>query len=477
MKILFVSSEAEPFAKSGGLGDVAGSLPLELSKEKDNEVCLIMPFYKSIKENTALNIEYVCNFYVPLSWRNCYVGIFKKKVGKLCYYFIDNDYYFSSNGYGYENDGERFAFFSKGVLEALMHISFEPNVIHCNDWQCGFIPLFLKAHYGGLKMYSDIKTVFTIHNIEYQGKAEKSFITDVLGVSADFEEAIMHDGMVNAMKTGIELSDKVTTVSKTYSYEIRYEYFSHGLDSVLNKNAHKIQGVINGIDIKKYNPKTDKSIASFFDYKNTEGKRACKAWLQKEKGLFENSDIPMVSIISRLVPHKGMELIERVADELCSLDIQLVILGTGYREYEDLFKTLEYRYRGKVSSNILFSGELASQIYAASDFLLMPSKCEPCGLSQMIAMHYGTIPIVRETGGLVDSVQPINVQDLSGDGFTFKSYNAHDMLGAVKRGIEFYHSGTENLKKVRTNIMKKDFSWKKSAQEYISIYKEIKGVF
>ncbi len=471
MRIMFAASEAEPFVKTGGLGDVAGALPLELSKENDNEVCVIMPFYKSIKENTALNIEYVCNFYVPLAWRNCYAGIFKKKVGKLCYYFIDNDYYFSSNGYGYENDGERFAFFCKAVLEALMHIDFKPQVIHCNDWQCGFIPLFLKTHYTQIEMYRGIKVVFTIHNIEYQGKAEKSFISDVLGVSDYWEDVITNDNMVNAMKTGIELSDKVTTVSKTYSYEIRYEYFSWGLDSVLNKNAHKIQGVINGIDVKKYNPKTDKNIASFFDSKNIEGKRACKAWLQREKGLLEKSDIPMISIISRLVPHKGMELIERVADELCSLDIQLVILGTGYREYEDLFRTLEHRYRGKVSSNILFSQELSSQIYAASDFLLMPSKCEPCGLSQMIAMRYGVIPIVRETGGLFDTVSPLNIQTLEGDGFTFKSYNAHDMLGAVKRGIDFYNSGEENLKKVRSNIMKKDFSWKTSAKEYMQIYK------
>ncbi len=480
MKILFATSEAAPYAKSGGLGDVSGALPKELSKISGNEVCVILPYYSSVKYNTDIKTEYVGSIYVPLSWRNVYAGIFKtviknKGIGKnkrndLVYYFIDNEYYFNrSSLYGECDDGERFAFFSKVVLECLPLINFVPDVIHANDWQTGFIPLFLKAHYANIEMYKNIRTIYTIHNIEYQGKADPDFLSEVLGVDESFRNICTFDGLINAMKTGIVLCDKLTTVSETYSHEIRYAYFAYGLESVIKQNEYKLFGVVNGIDTNLYNPQKDAKIS--FPYKPTDlsGKARCKEELQKKLGLELNPDIPIVAIVSRLVKHKGLELVEGVINELANADIQLVILGTGDRKYEDIFKFLGYSYPNKISANITFNPALASEVYSGADFLLMPSKSEPCGLSQLIAMRYGTIPIVRETGGLVDTVPPLNPQTLEGMGITFKAFNAHDMLDAVMRGADFYKN-KKALDKFRAKIMRFDSGWREPAKRYMEIY-------
>lgn len=483
MKILFAASEAAPFAKSGGLADVAGALPSALSKIKDNEVCVILPYYKSIKFNPEINAQYVGNLYVPLAWRSVYAGVFKavvKNTGRgknkradLVYYFIDNEYYFNRDGlYGYADDGERFAFFSKAVLECLQLIGFVPNVIHLNDWQTGFLPLFLKAHYSQLDMYKNIRTVFTIHNIEYQGKADPNFLSEVLGVDENWRNVCTFDGLINAMKTAIVLSDKITTVSQTYSHEIKYAYFANGLEDILRENEYKLCGVVNGIDTELYNAEKDPKIK--FNYKPTdlEGKAKDKEYLQKKLGLAVNPDIPIVAMVSRLVKHKGLELVDYISQEFTNVNMQFVVLGTGDKKYEDMFHFLAYCHPEKVSANITFSTDLASEIYAGADFLLMPSKSEPCGLSQLIAMRYGTIPIVRETGGLVDTVPPINTETLDGRGFTFKVFNAHDMLGAIERAVAFYGDKTK-LGAFRTRIMKYDSSWKIPADTYMGIYNEL----
>ena len=478
MKILFATSEAAPYAKSGGLGDVAGALPQELSKIEGNEVCVILPYYSSVKYNPDIETEYVGNMTVSLSWRNIYAGIFKKVVkgtGKfkgcdLVYYFVDNEYYFSRNSfYGDGDDGERFAFFSKAILEALPVIGFTPDIIHANDWQTGFVPLFLKAHYADSDLYRNIRTVYTIHNIEYQGKANPDFLGEVLGVDESFRNICTFDGMINAMKTAIILCDKLTTVSETYSHELKYAYFANGLENVIKENEYKLSGVVNGIDTDLYNAQKDKKVP--FSYKSTdlEGKAKCKAALQKKLGLEVNPDIPVVAMITRLVKHKGLELVEGVMNELANSDIQLVILGTGDHHYEEMFNFFDYAYPDKISANITFNTTLASEIYSGADFLLMPSKSEPCGLSQLIAMRYGTIPIVRETGGLVDTVPPLNPETLDGMGITFKAFNAHDMLDAVLRGADFFKD-KESLAKFRKKIMDYDSSWKVPAQKYMKIY-------
>jgi len=480
MKILFATSEAAPYAKSGGLGDVAGALPAELSKIKGNEVCVILPYYSSVKYNPDIETEYVGNVYVPLAWRNVYAGVFKKViknkgVGKnkrndLVYYFIDNEYYFNrASFYGDTDDGERFAFFSKAVLECLPLIGFTPDVIHANDWQTGFIPLFLKAHYANVDMYKNIRTVYTIHNIEYQGKADPAFLNQVLGVDESFRNICTFDGLINAMKTAIVLCDKLTTVSETYSHEIRYAYFASGLESVIKENEYKLSGVVNGIDTDLFNAEKDPKIPFNFKANDLSGKAKCKEELQKKLGLAVNPDIPIVAMITRLVKHKGLELVEGVINQLANADIQLVILGTGDHNYEELFKFLDYSYPDKISANITFNTTLASEIYAGADFLLMPSKSEPCGLSQLISMRYGTIPIVRETGGLVDTVPPLNPETLDGMGITFKVFNAHDMLDAVLRGADFYKNKPA-LEKFRAKLMKHDSSWKIPAERYMEIY-------
>ena len=481
MKILYATSEAAPFIKSGGLGDVMGALPPEISRQDDTEAIVVLPYYAKIKGNEALETEFVTSFYMPLAWRNSYVGIFKaevktkgargKKASRVTYYFIDNDEYFDRDTiYGHIDDGERFAYFSKAILEMCQNLDLCPDIIHCNDWQTGFVPLFLKAFYANT--LGNVRTVYTIHNIEYQGKADPNFLSEVLGLGEEWRNVCTQDGLINAMKTAIVLSDKISTVSETYANEIRYEYFSHGLDSILTENQYKTCGIVNGIDMDLFNPSTDKKLPFNYRPSAMAGKAKCKAALQEAAGLPVNADVPVVAMVTRLVKHKGLELVEWVADSLATMGIQFVVLGTGDTHYEDLFRFLQHVHPESVSANILFDASFASLVYAGADFLLMPSKSEPCGLSQLIAMRYGTVPIVRETGGLVDTVEPLNIETLEGRGFTFKVFNAHDMLNAVERAKDFFYDG-DKLKKHRVNIMKIDSSWRESAQKYMGLYKEI----
>ena len=470
MNILFAASEASPFVKTGGLGDVMGALPAQLSG--NNNICVFLPFYGVLKHSHGLGCEFVCSFNVPLGWRNCYAGLFKKQIDRVCYYFIDNEYYFNRNCYGYNDDGERFAFFSKAVLEALSYIDFAPDIIHCNDWQTGYIPLFLKAHYSHLDKYKGIKTVFTIHNIEYQGKADAGFAEDVLGVGEDYKYSTLHNGMCNALKSAVENADAVSTVSETYAHEIKHAYFANGLEDVICRNEFKLFGIVNGIDSKVFSPQTDINIPINFNEKTLYLKDENKKKMQELLGIEVRSDIPVISVISRLVSHKGIDLIESVFDNLMNLDIQFVVIGNGDNKFEDFFKFAQYNYPGRVSANIMFDTVKASVVYAGSDFLLMPSKTEPCGLSQLIAMRYGTIPIVRETGGLYDTIEPIDLATLKGNGFTFKTYNAHDMLDAVKRAVDFYRL-KDKISYIKYKIMTIDNSWNKRAEEYVGLYRKI----
>ncbi len=481
MKIVYASPEALPFIKTGGLGDVAGALPLELSKIEENEVIVFLPFYEKIKNCDKFDINFVTDFYMPLGWRGVYTGVFSsevtvkgkgKKETKVTFYFIDNEDYFKrENLYGYDDDGERFGFFSKAILETLVKLSIAPDVIHINDWHTGTLPLFKKALYWGVDFLKDVPVVFTIHNIEYQGKASPTFVTDVLGVDEGWNEICMHNGDFNALKTAIVLSDRVTTVSPTYSHELKFAYFAHGMESIITENHYKMTGIINGIDTNLFNPQKDKEIFKKYSKKTISGKDECKREFQKMVSLPERDDVPLICIISRLVSHKGIELIERVSDSLCSMDLQLAVLGTGDERFEEFFRFLAYAHPDKVSAHITFDPSFASKLYSASDFLLMPSKSEPCGLSQLVAMRYGTIPIVRETGGLVDTVEPLNTATLEGRGFTFKLFNAHDMLGAVERACEFFKD-KEKLLSHRKNLMSIDFGWGKSAEKYMEIYSQ-----
>lgn len=470
MNIVFAASESAPYIKTGGLGDVMGALPEELSKT-GNKVSVFIPYYSDIKRKYESELTYVCCFDVPLSWRKLYCGIFKKEINEnLTYYFIDNEAYFARDGgiYGYDDDGERFAFFSKSILEAFYRLGFVPEVIHLNDWQTAYIPLLIKATDGYGESVRKIKTVLTIHNIEYQGKADKSFITDILGISEGWSGAAEFDGCFNALKAGIVLSDKLTTVSPTYAFELRHAYFAHGLSGIISENSYKMKGILNGIG-DNVSPKTDPFIYKNYQAGRYKAKCENKAALQRELGLVENPDIPVFAVITRLVDHKGIPLIERVGENIPEAGAQLVVIGTGEKRFEDYFRWLQSAYPGMVSSNITFSNELASKVYAGADFFLMPSKSEPCGLSQMIAMKYGTVPIVRETGGLFDTVPPYNEETGEGRGLTFKVYNAHDMLDAVYRAIGLY-TKKDLLKALVKKIMLEDFSWAGAAQEYLDLY-------
>lgn len=473
MKILFAASEAAPFVKTGGLADVAQGLPAYLAKNKDMDIRVIIPYYKSIKEKNYKKIKFLTSFGVDLAWRRLHVGIFETTYKNVKYYFIDNEYYFNREScYGFFDDGERFAYFSKAIIESLTHIDFIPDLIHLNDWQTALVTAFLKAQYCEVESYHKIKTLFTIHNIEYQGKMPNEFLGDVLGFGEKMRGVMSYDDCINFMKSAIVLSDKISTVSETYSHEITYPFYAHGLSDILSSYEDKICGITNGIDTDLFNPNKDKNLILNYKAGETDKKAENKRLLQVQLGLPQKSEVPLISMISRLVSHKGLDLVEYICDELMSMDIQLVVLGTGDKRYEDLFKFMQVKHPDKMSANIEFNPMLASRVYAGSDMFLMPSKSEPCGLSQLIAMRYGAIPIVRETGGLNDTVEPINVITGSGSGFTFKAYNAHDMLGAIKRSIEYY-GDKEKYEKTVSEIMKINSSWKEPSKKYTKVYKEI----
>ena len=472
MKVLYVASEALPFMASGGLGDVAGSLPQALRKRLIG--CrVVMPLYDTIKQEWKDKMTFITNISVPVAWRRQYCGIFQAKHEGVIYYLIDNQYYFKRDTiYGHYDDAERFTFFSRAVLEILPVVDFKPDIIHCNDWQSALTPVFYSTFYSKDPWYQGIKTVFTIHNIQYQGTYGMELVNDVIGLNPADTAIVEYDGDVNFMKGAIECANKVTTVSPSYANEILDPWYSHGLDTILRDRQWKLQGILNGIDTVNYNPETDASIVKNYTVKDVkEGKAENKRQLQENMGLPQRADVPVIGLVTRLVSHKGLDLIKGILDELLyTTDVQVVVVGSGDWQYENFFKEMADKYPDKLAVRIGFVPSLARKIYAGADLFLMPSKSEPCGLSQMVALRYGTVPIVRETGGLRDSISDSG--DGKGNGFTFKTYKAHDMLGAIRRGLDAY-ANKEYWDELVIRAMECDCSWGKSANEYIKMYKEL----
>ena len=469
MKILFCSSEVVPFAASGGLGDVAGSLPKSLNAE-GQDVRVILPLYGKIKEKYSEDLKFIDSFNVSLGWRNQYCGLFTMEQNGVTYYLLDNEFYFNRpNLYGYGDDGERFAFYSKAILESLLHMDFEPDIIHANDWQSALVTLYINVYYRHIQKFQKIKTVFTIHNIAYQGQYGYNMIADTLGLPQEWAHHAEYNGDTNFMKAAIENADKVTTVSPTYAQEILDPWFAHGLDPILREKQHKLWGILNGIDYESYNPKTDKIIVKNFHADAfIKNKAVCKKELRSLFNLEEDGS-PIISMVTRLVGHKGVDIVVQAMQGLIDKGYQVVVLGTGESQYEEFFRDLAARYPGRVGVEIAFIPALSRKIYAGSDMFLMPNKSEPCGLSQMIALRYGTVPIVRETGGLKDSVK--DSQDGVGNGFTFANYSADELYGACMRAYEGYQD-TKGWRVLVKRAMQSDCSWKNSAKEYIRMYED-----
>jgi starch synthase len=468
MKVLYAASEALPFIASGGLADVAGSLPKAIRQRKT--ACrVVLPLYKDIKDEYKQNLKFIAHFEVDVAWRKQYCGVFETTVNGVIFYLIDNQYYFDREGvYGFYDDGERYAFFSRAVVEMIKHISFKPDVINCNDWQTALIPIYLNLFYRNQNFYDKIRTVFTIHNIQYQGKFGMDVLNYTFGIPEYAKDIVEFDNCVNLMKGAIELADRVTTVSDTYAKEILDPYFSHGLDRFLCDRKYKLSGILNGIDYKLHDPETDEKIFANYSSKDLTGKKINKQKLLKELGLIDNGE-PVIGIVTRLVSHKGLDLIKHVFEDIINSGYKVIVLGSGELMYENFFREMKARFPEKVSVTIGFIPMLAKKIYAGVDMFLMPSKSEPCGLAQMISLRYGTIPIVRETGGLKDTV--VDAGD-NGNGFTFKSYNAHDMLHSIERAKEVYSSSKEWEALIK-KAMASDNSWGKSAIKYIDLYKQI----
>ena len=477
-KILFVGSEALPFAATGGLGDVLGSLPKALADKAGEEadIRVVMPLYDKISEKIRNEMKFICSFTVQLSWRNLYCGVKSLQVGNVTYYFIDNEYYFKRGPvYGHYDDGERFAYFCKAVLVMMSRLDFFPDILHAHDWQAALSVIYAKRKFASLPGYCGMKTVFTIHNIEYQGKYDFAILGDVFDLGEDDRSIVEYGGCINLMKGAIQCADAVTTVSPRYAEEIKTQTYSHGLHHILCENEYKLCGILNGIDTELYNAKTDTVIPYNFTDRSLQKKTANKLALQKELGLPENQEAPLYSIITRLAAHKGIDLVERIIGEfVAENDIQLVVLGTGEKEYEHFFARLEEYYPEKVRALITYDRDMAKKIYASSDMFIMPSKSEPCGLAQMIASRYGTIPIVRETGGLYDSIKPYweDGKKSYGNGFTFANYNAHELLDRLRAAYELYKDREKWVKLVRV-AMKTDFSWNISAQKYLEMYENL----
>lgn len=469
MNILFAASEAVPFAASGGLADVIGSLPAAI-RTKGHDCRVVIPLYRSMRPELRAQLTFLTNITVDVSWRKQYCGIFTAIWNGVTYYFIDNEYYFGREGlYGFYDDCERFVFFSRAVLEMLRYIDFAPDIINENDWQTALIPVFYQVFYKYQQGYQNIRHVFTIHNIQYQGCYGREVLNEVMGIPLYHMGILEYDGAINMMKGAIETADKITTVSPSYAWEILDPWYSHGLDRILVNKQYKLCGILNGIDTKLYDPAKDMLIAKKFSASRPAGKKACKEALLSELALQEG-DEPVIGIVTRFVSHKGIDLIRYVFEDIVGLGYKFAILGSGEKVYEDFFSEMQWRYPDKVSVTLGFQPDLARKIYAGADMFLMPSQSEPCGLAQMISMRYGTIPIVRETGGLRDSVRDDGDKD--GNGFTFKTYNAHDMLDACRRAREAYDVHEEWSKLVK-RALSTDFSWERSADAYIGLYKEL----
>lgn len=474
MNILFVASEAHPFIKTGGLGDVIGALPPSL-KDLGVDVRVVIPNYRNIKEEIRNNLKYIDSFDVKVGWRSQYCGILEYEYEGVKFYLLDNEYYFKRGElYGYYDDGEKFAFFSRAVLEFIKHIDWTPNVIHCNDWQTAMVPVLHKLEYIKEDKFKKIKSILSIHNLFFKGMFSPDVLPELFGYDyeAFFNGSLEHNGAVSFLKGGINYSDKVTTVSKTYAMEIKTAEYGEDLDGLLRYRGDFLEGIVNGIDYKEYNAETDKYIFMNYGSEALENKRLNKEELQKELNLPINKDVPMIGIVSRLTHQKGCDLIIRILDELMKEDIQVVVLGTGDYVYEESFKSFGYKYPEKISSNIRFSNELAHRIYASSDMFLMPSLFEPCGLGQLIALRYGSIPIVRETGGLKDTVIPYNEYTETGNGFGFRNYSHEELLNIIRYALNIFRN-KDKWNRIIKNAMESDNSWEKSAKEYIRVYKEL----
>jgi starch synthase len=485
IKVLIAAAEAVPFAKTGGLGDVIGSLPKELIKQ-GVDARVIMPNYQDIPERFKREMVFKNHFFVQVGWRQQYCGILEFVYEGVTFYFVDNEYYFKRHGfYGYQDDAERFGFFCRAVVESLNKIDFMPDVIHCHDWHTGMVSVLLDAHYRDKAEYKHIKTLFTIHNLRYQGIFAQEILHDILSLDWKYftPEGVEFHKSVNFMKGGLAYSDMISTVSRTYAVEIQDPYFGEELDGFLRKRQDDLVGIVNGIDYDVYNPANDKGIYSQYDVHTLEQKIRNKTELQSRLGLPVREEVPVIALVSRLVGPKGLDLVERMFLDLVKqaaavgaefYDLQLVVLGTGEARYENFFKYMAWQYPGKVSANIMFDEDLAHQIYAGSDMFLMPSLYEPCGIGQLIAMRYGCLPIVREIGGLRDTVRPFNEQTCEGNGFTFVNYNAHEMLDAINRALRTFQN-KECWNKVVKSAMNSDYSWRQSASQYKEVYQKLIG--
>ncbi len=463
-KILFVASESTPFIATGGLAEVIGSLSKALAATGRFDVRVVIPLYSDIKKEYRDKFTYLGNLYVHLAWRNQYCGIFSYEKDGVTFYFIDNEFYFKRPGcYGYYDDGERFAFFSRSVLEIMPFLNFYPDVMHCHDWQAALAAIYLKTNYCFREEYQFIRALFTIHNIEYQGQYSLDLLSDLFDIYGSYQYLVEYNNSINLMKGAIECCERFSTVSPKYAEEIKHAYYAHGLDPIIRNNEFKLCGILNGIDDVSYNCALDSHIFANFTPDDFSNKAVCKKELQSMLGLPQKPDVPIISMVSRLVSHKGLDLVTNIIEELLQEDIQFVVLGTGESHFEGFFSDLARRYPDKLSANIVFNGDLSRKIYSGSDIFLMPSKSEPCGLSQMIACRYGTVPIVRETGGLYDSIKPLQ------NGYTFSNYNAHDMLYVIREAIADYKNKKE-WTKLMYRAATTDFSWGNSAKQYESLY-------
>ena len=475
MQIVFASAECAPFAKTGGLGDVAGSLPAALVRA-GAEVIVMVPKYATIKDEYKAQMEHFSDFYVSLGWRNEYCGLEKLEHDGVTYMFIDNERYFARDyPYGFFDDGERFAFFSKAITESLQHLpaGFECDILHCNDWQTALAPVFLREFYQGLPLYDRVKTVFSIHNVAFQGQFSDTVMEDILGVAhipAAASQLRCDACSINYMLGALRYADAITTVSPTYANEIQTPEFGEGLDGVLRERSYALQGILNGIDVAGFDPATDKRIAANYTVEDRSGKAVCKAKLQEELGLEVRDDRPLMVMVTRLTRQKGMDLVMYALDRILAGGVQVAVLGTGDRDYEDGLRYFQDKYPGTMAARIEFDPALSQRMYAAADMFLMPSKFEPCGLSQIIAMRYGTLPIVRETGGLKDTVQPYNEFTGEGTGFSFSNFNGDEMGDAVFRAARLFWDNRDAWNQLVTQAMSQDFSWTRSADKYLDLY-------
>ena len=475
MKVLFVASEAVPFVKTGGLADVMGSLPVELRK-LGVDARVILPKYGEIASELREKMVLRTHLAISQGWRYQYFGILEMEHCGVPFYFIDNDFFFNRKGlYGFEDDAERFAFFSGAVLKALPHLDFVPQILHCNDWHTGMLSVFLKIYYQDIPFYKDIKTIFTIHNLGYQGLFPREMLEDLLDLGPEYftMDGIEFYGQGSYLKAGLAFSDYLTTVSKTYASEIQTRYYGERLDGLLRKRNNELEGILNGIDYNLYDPMSDPEIPVSYRSSLLK-KQQNKQILQQSLGLPQSTDIPMIAFVNRLVEQKGLDLIMHVIPDILSLDVQVVILGDGEKKYQRFFQSIVKQYPHNFSFNFNFNDSLARKIYAASDMFLMPSLYEPCGIGQLIAMRYGSIPIVRETGGLKDTVIPFTASNGKGNGFSFRSFNAHDMLFTIRKAVNLYKN-KQTWGRLVKNAVDMDYSWKKPAQQYLELYQRLLG--